>query len=223
MNKKGFTLGETLVTVAIMGILGAVAFVSYGSFKQSARIRAMDEAAHTIFLAAEKSLTDAKAAGKVEYAEGDTVYVNINDTQKDDEEAELLVTNENISDELYNGNWLIRCEKSSSDAHVSEVFYSDNEDDTAFTEGYDYDTALELAGENSIGYYSGGDIKSSPASSSDDSSDGDVSCDYSVSNGEEFTVTAVCTVPKDLYSVTGGAVFSLELTDSSDNAGGYTF
>ena len=42
MNKKGFTLVELLVVVAILGVLAAVGIVSFGGFLSKSKINAAE-------------------------------------------------------------------------------------------------------------------------------------------------------------------------------------
>ena len=61
--KKGFTLAEVLVVVAIMGILAAFGFVAVIRYRRNLKAMEMDNTAQEIFLAAQNRLTAAKSTG----------------------------------------------------------------------------------------------------------------------------------------------------------------
>ena len=71
LNKKGFTLAEVLVTVAIIIILAGVTFVSVAQYQKNLRLMEMDGTAKEIFIAAQNHLSVAKASGDLDrLAEG---------------------------------------------------------------------------------------------------------------------------------------------------------
>ena len=65
-NRKGFTLAEVLVTVAIILILAGVTFVSVGQYQKNLRLMEMDGTAKEIFIAAQNHLSVAKASGDLD-------------------------------------------------------------------------------------------------------------------------------------------------------------
>ena len=65
-NRKGFTLAEVLVTVAIILILAGVTFVSVGQYQKNLRLMEMDSTAKEIFIAAQNHLSVAKASGDLD-------------------------------------------------------------------------------------------------------------------------------------------------------------
>lgn len=66
LNKKGFTLAEVLVTVAIILILAGVTFVSVVQYQKNLRLMEMDGTAKEIFIAAQNHLSVAKASGDLD-------------------------------------------------------------------------------------------------------------------------------------------------------------
>lgn len=70
-NKKGFTLGEMLITVGIVAILTAVAIISVTSYLWNMRLMDADQAAKEIFLAAQYHLSVARERGTLDQYSGD--------------------------------------------------------------------------------------------------------------------------------------------------------
>lgn len=66
LNKKGFTLAEVLVTVAIIIILAGITFVSVAQYQKNLRLMEMDGTAKEIFIAAQNHLSVAKASGDLD-------------------------------------------------------------------------------------------------------------------------------------------------------------
>lgn len=69
-NRKGFTLGEMLITVAIVAILSAVAIISVTSYLWNLRLLDADQAAKEVYLAAQYHLSLAKERGKLDQYSG---------------------------------------------------------------------------------------------------------------------------------------------------------
>ncbi|WP_410043810.1 prepilin-type N-terminal cleavage/methylation domain-containing protein [Oribacterium sp. P9] len=66
LDRKGFTLAEVLVTVAILLILAGVTFVSVVQYQKNLRLMEMDGTAKEIFIAAQNHLSVAKASGDLD-------------------------------------------------------------------------------------------------------------------------------------------------------------
>lgn len=66
LDRKGFTLAEVLVTVAIILILAGVTFVSVAQYQKNLRLMEMDGTAKEIFIAAQNHLSIAKASGDLD-------------------------------------------------------------------------------------------------------------------------------------------------------------
>ena len=61
--RRGFTLAELLMTVAIIGILAAFGFVAVVQHQKSLKLTEMDNAAREIFVAAQNHLSESKSSG----------------------------------------------------------------------------------------------------------------------------------------------------------------
>ena len=72
LDRKGFTLAEVLVTVAIILILAGVTFVSVVQYQKNLRLMEMDGTAKEIFIAAQNHLSVAKASGDLDRLAGGT-------------------------------------------------------------------------------------------------------------------------------------------------------
>ena len=70
LNRKGFTLAEVLVTVAIIIILAGVTFVSVAQYQKNLRLMEMDGTAKEIFIAAQNHLSVAQASGDLDRLAG---------------------------------------------------------------------------------------------------------------------------------------------------------
>lgn len=66
LDRKGFTLAEVLVTVAIILILAGVIFVSVVQYQKNLRLMEMDGTAKEIFIAAQNHLSVAQASGDLD-------------------------------------------------------------------------------------------------------------------------------------------------------------
>ena len=66
LDRKGFTLAEVLVTVAIIIILAGVTIVSVVQYQKNLRLMEMDGTAKEIFIAAQNHLSVAQASGDLE-------------------------------------------------------------------------------------------------------------------------------------------------------------
>ena len=65
-RKKGFTLAEVLIVIAIIAILGALAVVGVNAYKKNMKVTELDNAARALYISAQNHMTAAKASGKLQ-------------------------------------------------------------------------------------------------------------------------------------------------------------
>ncbi|MDX8419587.1 InlB B-repeat-containing protein [Stecheria sp. CLA-KB-P133] len=70
-NRKGFTLGEMLITVAVVAILSAVAIISVVGYLWNVRLLDADQAAREVYLAAQYHLSLARERGMLDQYKDD--------------------------------------------------------------------------------------------------------------------------------------------------------
>ena len=64
-RKKGFTLAEVLIVIAIIAILGALAIIGVSAYKKSMKVTELDNTARALLVSAQNHMTAAKASGKL--------------------------------------------------------------------------------------------------------------------------------------------------------------
>ena len=133
-NRRGFTMAEMLITVAIIGILSAVAFISVMSYQRSMAQLERDGIAKQLFVAAQNNLTYAKGEGylgkntygTLEEGSTDVYYYAVNAgviTGGGDDAFALMLPFGAIDETVRaGGSYLIRYQQSTG--LVLDVFYS---------------------------------------------------------------------------------------------------
>ncbi|MBQ4381875.1 MAG: type II secretion system protein, partial [Oscillospiraceae bacterium] len=187
-NRKGFTLAEILIVVAIIGVLAAVAFISVQSFMRGLTKLEYDGYAKEIFIAAQEHLSVAAGQGYLGRSGDDFgildesnpeekgVYYIVKDSGTNVSAGVLgLALPEGSVDEAIRsgGSFIIRYHKAS--ATVLDVFYWSSDtgnykhlaysesDYTAFMNSRDNYEALKTYTDSSvIGYYGGVSAKGLP-------------------------------------------------------------
>lgn len=155
--KKGFTLAELLVAVAIIGILAGVSFISVASYLRSMAQLERDAIAKEIYVAAQNHLTMAEGQGflgvnKSKYGEAtskpNTYYYIVNNGSGDFKDSMLgLMLPFGSVDETVRlgGNYLIQYQ--TNPALVLDVYYSvsggDQRYQHTFSEPPENETFLE--------------------------------------------------------------------------------
>lgn len=115
-NRKGFTLAELLVTVAITVILASFGFVSAARYQKRLKLAEMDNAAREIFIAAQNHLTASEADGSWNHAYqknaassdfgvGVRDMLGLSETDSDDYRAVLSIRNQEPSEGTYAAAW----------------------------------------------------------------------------------------------------------------------
>ncbi|WP_026669900.1 BspA family leucine-rich repeat surface protein [Butyrivibrio sp. AE3006] len=159
-NKKGYTLAEVLIAIAIIAILGAVAAISANRMIKSTRQKSLDKMAETIFLVAERNIQKAYWVDGVSLETNDHVTDAPDDPLKD-----LILPADTISAEVSSAKWFIAYETKNDNCHIDYVYCTtaDNSYAGAFEE-YDvsnYSTVWQSK-EGKVGYYNGGDMDELP-------------------------------------------------------------
>ncbi|MBR5731197.1 MAG: prepilin-type N-terminal cleavage/methylation domain-containing protein, partial [Firmicutes bacterium] len=83
-RKKGFTLAEVLIVIAIIAILGALAVVGVNAYKKNMKVTELDNAARALYISAQNHMTAAKASGKLQ-----TIDISAEGTHYSDPAAKL--------------------------------------------------------------------------------------------------------------------------------------
>ena len=138
-NKRGFTMAELLIVVAIIAVLTGVSFVAVAQHQRSLERLERDSVAREIFVAAQNHLTMAESQGFLGLAEqcGETedadqgiYYFVVNGDLKDPAEslADLMLPFGAIDETVrMGGSYIIRYQKSTDraiiPATVMDVFY----------------------------------------------------------------------------------------------------
>lgn len=125
-NKKGFTLAEMLMTVAILLIVLALAMPAIFTLVKNLKQQAMDAKAETIYTAVQNRLTELYAKGNTDAYdpdiagngvsridgvpgdyENDEVTQSIYYVMKESTVSSAILDDSVISDDLKNGTWVI--------------------------------------------------------------------------------------------------------------------
>lgn len=201
-KKAGFTLLETLLAVAIIAIVSAVAFIGVTSIQRDLRQTELDGKAQIIYMAAQNRFSELRAAGRNELLLDETYAVPLSAGGGKENAADLYCISSKtaISDpdaisladailpdgfvdsELQDGYWYI--EYNPTSASVASVFYS--------AKPFDYNNAsaalrtrsARKAAGATVGYYSGDVV--------DIDTHDKLKPEIEVINGEKLIVNITC-------------------------------
>ncbi len=119
-GRKGFTLVELLVIVAIIAVLAAIAVPGVLALSRGIALTALDDSAHTVFLAAQNNLTAMKNAGedlsalgsaKVALPADGTAVTGEYHAVTDPEQLARLVPAGSVDGELYRANYVVEIDR----------------------------------------------------------------------------------------------------------------
>ena len=141
-NKKGFSLAELLIVVAILGILAGLSFVAVSVYARNLKLTEMDGIAQEIFISSQNQLSKAKAngtydtflknpdnRGKPYPADSEQVYyVFANGGHSDYSDAweKVLLPFGSIDETVRNKHIVIRYNYKT--AKIEQVYYTDDKD-----------------------------------------------------------------------------------------------
>lgn len=200
IRNGGFTLLETLLTVAILIILMALSAVGVARYKDYLDVTELDNAARDIYMAAENRavlLQNSGASVKLlSTGGGGGDPVVLTSTQlKEDSNRDLLPAG-TIDPALWKGDFRIVYDQTTG--HVKEVFYAEKGDigtdlDPFRTDDRSARVNLFRGGKTLVGYYNGGiagEIGTKPLPTP--------GVEVFIDNGEELTLKATYTLPEGL-------------------------
>ena len=222
---RGFTITETLVAVAILTVLMALAVPNLLNLRKTLRQTELDAKAETIYIAAQNQLVRLRTGGNARIYEDSTNALpeSPSDAIGIDENGEEIVralyfaypgetvgdaimTADTIDNAVLEKYWIIEYDK--ANGNVYAVYYSEERnivsDYLRSWEQYDLlrDRDARIDDGSVVGYY-GGDIVSSSSGTSQ------LSPIINVNNGETLKVYLQCTAPRG----TDELVFTLTIRD----------
>lgn len=143
-NRRGFTLTEVLLALAILIILLALAMIPISRHQRSIRQTELDSKAETIYLAAQNRLSQLQASGRSDeygkdratalnnipwdaeqdkYTASTLYYVTSAAKSTDTSAAGSILPREQVEAELWDANWVIEYDPGSGSVYA--VFYSE--------------------------------------------------------------------------------------------------
>ena len=204
-NSRGFTLIETLVVVAIVVILFALAMIPVSKMRRQIRQARLDSQAEMIFMAVQNRLTQLQAAGTAglyqsgedvipmgwvpqdaedRYTEETFSYVTSRNKDSEGSAAAAILPKDAVDPELWNGNWVVEFDPQSGSVYA--VFFSPDSLDDYTPRGYDplrY-TAQRLSRGARVGYYGGDSVGAYVT--------GDLQPEIELENGEQLLLHIYC-------------------------------
>ncbi len=222
-GKKGFTMMETLITVAILVILAAISFTGYHFISRNLRQTKLDSTAQIIYTSAQNRLEELYANGRLNAvsqkgtelsyqpsdwagAASDTkLYVVSKINSNDTDVMNLLFPKGSISDEVAANKYVVEYDPNSGSIYA--VFYSEEENYTLeqiHQDNYRNNENRKKDGAR-VGYYGGGVL-----SALGDSKINTLIGSVNVINGEELVANVSAKIPDDLTNDSFRITVSIE-------------
>lgn len=241
-NRRGFTLTEVLLALAILIILLALAMIPISRHQRSIRQSELDSKAETIYLAAQNRLSQLQASGRSDeygkdratalnnipwdaeqdkYTTSTLYYVTSAAKSTDTSAAGSILPREQVEAELWDANWVIEYDPGSGSVYA--VFYSEK------PMQYSFDAFNPLRSRDrrvqegaTVGYYGGDSVQSEDT--------GKLTPKMEIINKERLLLKVTCDTPRDplhfyvtVTDAQGHSTGRMELTGSEVNVSYRTY
>ena len=241
-NRRGFTLTEVLLALAILIILLALAMIPISRHQRNIRQTELDSKAETIYLAAQNRLSQLQASGRSDeygkdratalnnipwdaeqdkYTTSTLYYVTSAAKSTDTSAAGSILPREQVEAELWDANWVIEYDPGSGSVYA--VFYSEK------PMQYSFDAFNPLRSRDrrvqegaTVGYYGGDSVQSEDT--------GKLTPKMEIINKERLLLKVTCDTPRDplhfyvtVTDAQGHSTGRMELTGSEVNVSYRTY
>ena len=241
-NRRGFTLTEVLLALAILIILLALAMIPISRHQRNIRQTELDSKAETIYLAAQNRLSQLQASGRSDeygkdratalnnipwdaeqdkYTTSTLYYVPSAAKSTDTSAAGSILPREQVEAELWDANWVIEYDPGSGSVYA--VFYSEK------PMQYSFDAFNPLRSRDrrvqegaTVGYYGGDSVQSEDT--------GKLTPKMEIINKERLLLKVTCDTPRDplhfyvtVTDAQGHSTGRMELTGSEVNVSYRTY
>ena len=241
-NRRGFTLTEVLLALAILIILLALAMIPISRHQRNIRQSELDSKAETIYLAAQNRLSQLQASGRSDeygkdratalnnipwdaeqdkYTTSTLYYVTSAAKSTDTSAAGSILPREQVEAELWDANWVIEYDPGSGSVYA--VFYSEK------PMQYSFDAFNPLRSRDrrvqegaTVGYYGGDSVQSEDT--------GKLTPKMEIINKERLLLKVTCDTPRDplhfyvtVTDAQGHSTGRMELTGSEVNVSYRTY
>lgn len=241
-NRRGFTLTEVLLALAILIILLALAMIPISRHQRNIRQSELDSKAETIYLAAQNRLSQLQASGRSDeygkdratalnnipwdaeqdkYTTSTLYYVTSTAKSTATSAAGSILPREQVEAELWDANWVIEYDPGSGSVYA--VFYSEK------PMQYSFDAFNPLRSRDrrvqegaTVGYYGGDSVQSEDT--------GKLTPKMEIINKERLLLKVTCDTPRDplhfyvtVTDAQGHSTGRMELTGSEVNVSYRTY
>ena len=224
-DRRGFSLAEVLLAVAILVILFALLVPNLVKTRKQLRQKELDAKAEIVYAAVQNQLVKLRAGGnagkyalpaQLSNALTEDLGVELAYFCSGDATAAAIFSGDEMDATLQNGYWIVEYDPATG--YVYAVFYSEKRDNLAANYANSvnrpyFDTLRfwneRLAAGAEVGYYDGRGALLSETTPSGGGQTAALSPDVSVENGEKLTAFLQCTVPDGA----GNPVFTFKLYD----------